>query len=59
MYEDRLGEWSGLKLVFLHKALVYEHTSSSRVKEHGCEDGCEGGEGGELDLDVERAGGVL
>src|SRR5258708_3176777 len=38
---------------------VYEHTSSSGVQEHGHGDRCKGGEGGELDLDVKRAGGVL
>ena len=46
-------------MVFLHEAPVYEHTSSPGVQECGCGDRCKGGEGGELDLDVEGAGGVL
>src|SRR6266436_2501059 len=58
-HKDRLGEGSGLKLVFLYKTLVYEHAGCSRIQEHGCGDRCKGSEGGELDLDVEGAGGVL
>ncbi len=59
MHEDRLGEGSGLKLVFLYETLVYEHASCSGIQEHRCGDRCEGSEGGELNLDVEGAGGVL
>ena len=59
MHEDRLGEGSGLKLVFLHKTPVYEHASCSRIQECGHGDRYKGGEGGELDLDIEGAGGVL
>ena len=50
---------SRVKLVFLHKTLVYEHASCSGIQECGCGDGCKGGEGGELNLDVEGVGGVL
>src|SRR5258707_6488015 len=56
-HKDRLGEGSGLKLVFLHKTLVYEHAGCSGIQECRCGDRCKGGEGGELDLDVEGAGG--
>src|SRR5258708_21708663 len=38
-YEDALGKWSGLKLVFLHETPVYAHTSSSGCLESGCVDG--------------------
>ena len=54
-----MGEGSGLKLVFLDKTPVYEHTSFSGIQEHRCGDGCKGGERGELNLDIEGAGGVL
>ncbi len=50
---------SRVKLVFLHKTLVYEHPSCSRIQEHGCGDRCEGGEGGVLNLDIEGVRGVL
>ncbi len=56
MHEDRLGEANGLKSVFLYKTLVYEHAGCSGIQEHRCGDG---GEGGELNLDIEGAGGVL
>jgi len=59
MHKDRLGEGSSLKLVFLYKTPVYEHASCSGIQEHRCGDGCEGGEGGKLNLDIEGAGGVL
>ena len=59
MHKDRLGEGSGLKLVFLYKTPVYEHASCSGIQECRCGDRCKGSEGGELDLDVEGAGGVL
>src|SRR5258708_16070309 len=43
----------------LYKTPVYEHAGCSGVQECRCGDGCKGGEGGELNLDVEGAGGVL
>ena len=32
MQQDRLGEWSGLKLVFLYKVSIDEHSSCSRAE---------------------------
>ncbi len=41
--QDGLGEWSGLKLVFLYKVSIDEHSSCSRVQEGR---GGNGGKGG-------------
>src|SRR5258707_10917924 len=43
----------------LYKTPVYEHAGCSGVQECRCGDRCKGGEGGELNLDIEGAGGVL
>ncbi len=43
MQQDGLGEWSGLKLVFLYKVSIDEHSGCSGVQEGR---GSNGGEGG-------------
>src|SRR6266404_2080103 len=59
MQQDRLGEWSGLKLVPPYKVSIDEHSGCSRVQEGGGSNGGKGGYGGQFHLEIEGVWGGL